>query len=431
MLSIRRKHAARGVLAAVLGLVASLGVAVPSSAQQDPTERREEVRDRQSEVSGEVDALEAQSSEIAGKIDDLEVNVATKQTDLAEANRVSEEAQQDLEDAEADVTAARQTIADLEASADQLVTEAFMNGPEPVGLDALAADSLSDAAVQQAILDMQADGDADLLDRLDAAREDLEIVQAEKETAAEDAADAADAAETALADLEDALAEQQEFAAEVEDSLDQKLIEAENLKTLDRELSQEIERQAAERAAALERMREQEAARLAAAQAANSPAAISAPAPSGGGGGGGRGAPASIASVGNLSTISCPNGGSITVAASIGGNVQGLMTLAGRQGVDICGSGYRDPQRQIELRAEHCGTTPYDIYEKPSSQCSPPTARPGRSMHEQGLAIDFNCNGGGSVYRGNSCWNFLVANANSYGLYNLPSEAWHWSVNGN
>ena len=66
----------------------------------------------------------------------------------------------------------------------------------------------------------------------------------------------------------------------------------------------------------------------------------------------------------------------------------------------------------------------------PSSLCNPPTARPGSSMHERGLAIDFSCNGGGAIRRGNSCWNFLAANANSYGLYNLPSEPWHWSTKG-
>jgi hypothetical protein len=52
-------------------------------------------------------------------------------------------------------------------------------------------------------------------------------------------------------------------------------------------------------------------------------------------------------------------------------------------------------------------------------------------MHELGLAIDFTCDGGGSVSQGTSCWDWLAANANSYGLYNLPSEAWHWSTNGN
>jgi hypothetical protein len=52
-------------------------------------------------------------------------------------------------------------------------------------------------------------------------------------------------------------------------------------------------------------------------------------------------------------------------------------------------------------------------------------------MHEQGLAIDFTCNGGGIVNTGDECWDWLQANAVGFGLYNLPSEPWHWSTNGN
>ncbi len=29
------------------------------------------------------------------------------------------------------------------------------------------------------------------------------------------------------------------------------------------------------------------------------------------------------------------------------------------------------------------------------------------------------------------CYRWLVTNAATYGLYNLPTEAWHWSTNGN
>lgn len=92
--------------------------------------------------------------------------------------------------------------------------------------------------------------------------------------------------------------------------------------------------------------------------------------------------------------------------------------------------GWRNPQEQIELRRQHCGTSNFALYEMPSGQCSPPTARPGSSNHESGTAIDFACNGGGSVSRGNACWNWLEANAGKYGLINLPSEAWHWSIDG-
>ena len=66
----------------------------------------------------------------------------------------------------------------------------------------------------------------------------------------------------------------------------------------------------------------------------------------------------------------------------------------------------------------------------PASQCTPPTAIPGTSAHEQGLAIDFTCNGGGTVRRGDPCWNWLAVHAGDYGLINLPSEAWHWSTDG-
>jgi hypothetical protein len=132
---------------------------------------------------------------------------------------------------------------------------------------------------------------------------------------------------------------------------------------------------------------------------------------------------------GGLTAVSCPTGGSVTVAGAIAQDVRGLLGRAGREGVPLCGWGYRDPQRQIELRREHCGTSDYAVYEMPASHCSPPTARPGQSMHEQGLAIDFTCDGG-SIVAGGPCDVFLKANADDYGLFNLPSEIWHYSVNG-
>jgi len=51
-------------------------------------------------------------------------------------------------------------------------------------------------------------------------------------------------------------------------------------------------------------------------------------------------------------------------------------------------------------------------------------------MHEQGLAVDFTCNGGGTVSSGDVCDGWLENNAASYGLYNLPAEPWHYSITG-
>ncbi len=120
----------------------------------------------------------------------------------------------------------------------------------------------------------------------------------------------------------------------------------------------------------------------------------------------------------------------ITVNAAIAGPVEELLAAAEADGLAFTGGGYRSPERQVELRRQHCGTSYYAVYEMPSSQCSPPTARPGRSMHERGLAIDFNCGGELVDSRSDPCFEWLDANAARYGLVNLPSEPWHWSVNG-
>jgi hypothetical protein len=116
----------------------------------------------------------------------------------------------------------------------------------------------------------------------------------------------------------------------------------------------------------------------------------------------------------------------ITVHQQIAAQVEALLAAAANDGLSLTGSGYRSPARQIELRIAHCGSSHYAIYIASALSCSPPTARPGTSMHELGLAIDFdNCS-----THATPCWQWLNANAASYGLHNLPSEPWHWSVNG-
>jgi LAS superfamily LD-carboxypeptidase LdcB len=120
----------------------------------------------------------------------------------------------------------------------------------------------------------------------------------------------------------------------------------------------------------------------------------------------------------------------ILVHRSIAGQVEGLLAAASAAGVALSGSGWRDTSRQIELRQQHCGTTPYAIYEMPADQCIPPVARPGRSMHERGLAVDFVVGGDLIRTRSHPAYVWLAANASRFGLFNLPSEPWHWSTTG-
>jgi LAS superfamily LD-carboxypeptidase LdcB len=120
----------------------------------------------------------------------------------------------------------------------------------------------------------------------------------------------------------------------------------------------------------------------------------------------------------------------ITNNTAVAGPLEQMLSAAEAGGINLSGGGYRDAERQIELRRQHCGESYYAIYEMPSSQCSPPTARPGYSLHERGLAIDFSCDGTLIESPDSPCFRWLAANASLYGFYNLPSENWHWSLTG-
>ena len=119
----------------------------------------------------------------------------------------------------------------------------------------------------------------------------------------------------------------------------------------------------------------------------------------------------------------------IQVHESIADKLLALLRAASQDGIRLGGGGYRSSQSQINLRRAHCGTSNWAIYSKPSYQCRPPTARPGASMHERGLAVDFTQNGR-ALWSNTSGYRWLKRNASKYGFRNLPSEPWHWSVNG-
>ena len=139
----------------------------------------------------------------------------------------------------------------------------------------------------------------------------------------------------------------------------------------------------------------------------------------------GEGLPASVPrhSIRLCNIPEIPSGMNVAIT----GNAISLIAAAKGSGLSLTGSSFRPTEDQVALRRQNCGTSTYAIYEAPSGSCSPETAKPGSSMHEQGLAIDFtNCGD-----RGSACFRWLSGNAEKYGFKNLPSEPWHWSTTGN
>lgn len=120
------------------------------------------------------------------------------------------------------------------------------------------------------------------------------------------------------------------------------------------------------------------------------------------------------------------DGYSLKVNASIGAQIKRLLDAARADGINLDGTGFRSYEEQVLLRKAHCA----DWQNTPANQCNPSIAKPGISMHEVGLAIDFT-NNGRILSSGSPGFNWLRENASKYGLSNLPSEPWHWSTNGN
>lgn len=392
-----RRSAPARVLAVVaaIAVVAATGPVSASAGERDSArERRREVQRRRAEVAAELDALRATDAEVAGALDAIAADLAARRAEADNARRAAEVALAEREGAVAAEAAVGQRIDTLQAQLRDLAIDAYIHGPGKELGSFLESSSLSEAARREALLGFTANRQEDVLDELRAAEEDLAAARAAAEAAAQAAAQRLETSQAKLAEVEAARARQLQLANSVQARLDHALSEAASLASVDQQLAAQI----AESERALARR----------------------VGPVGRSGGGRR--------IGNVRTTWVRG---IEVNVEIADELDAMLGAAEADGIRLGGGGYRDPNQQIETRRRNCGTSDYAVYDMPPSQCSPPTARPGTSMHEQGLAIDFTYNGSAISSRGSPAYRWLDANAGRYGFHNLPGEPWHWSTNGN
>ncbi len=391
------------------------------SSLQELQRQREELRQKKVSQASQVNALEASDAEVSTALSALTANVSAQQDRVEEAERAVAQASAEQKAAEAAQTAKQAELDEITAQMKESAVEAYVTMGSGDTFATLGSDDINDAVNKRTLLSMRASKDIDLAERYRSVQEDLEIQRVTAEAAAERARTNQVAVEDRLDELNSAYAEQQAFAAQVEQRLDAALAEADSLASLDAGLSKTIAGKQAELAKAVAAQRAAQQARAKSSSSAGG-AVVSG---GGGGGGGGGGTPPNIVGSGSIVSV-----GGIRVHQSIAGNLQRLLSAASAAGINFGGGGYRDPSGQIAVRRNNCGSSNYAIYEMPASSCSPPTARPGTSMHERGMAIDFT-QGGSTLTRGSSGFAWLRANAASFGFFNLPSEPWHWSTNGN
>lgn len=439
----------RGITVVVAGLMTvSVGsVAAAAPRPTDPATEakrlaaaREKVRQQRASKASQLNALQANNAQLSSALADLQSDVQGQQDQLLEAQKAVDEATQQAADADRRAAAARDELGRLRGGLARRAVNAYIFLPDSAGASAARPTSANDFAARRTYLDIAAGNDRDAVDRLRTAKEDFD---SQRQMASDAKARAkANRAEVSarLAKLQKAQARQLGFQEVVADRIAAATAEANGLKGQDESLSKQLLVQQVALAEQLRKAEEERKRReqallalrvkvmnenkaRAEAQAAAAAASGGDSGSSGGGGGGGGG---SVDIVGEGSIVSV---GGIRVQRSIAGNLQRMLNAAAADGIHFSGGGYRSSSGQIDVRRNNCGTSYYAIYQMPASSCSPPTARPGSSQHERGLAIDFEA-GGSTLSRGSAGYRWLKANAANYGFFNLPSEAWHWSTTG-
>lgn len=414
------KRALPLLLAAVL--LTAIASAVPSAAgtgsaagrevsartdPKDPRSKRDKVRRERAAAAARLDALRADADDVDRAIDDLRANTRTRESELAAAQAAERQANQNVADAQAEVDIVMARMSTLSTAAKKAAIMAFTSGGESELFTSLLGGGSADAPVQDLYYNLAVGDLQSALNDLEAAQNQLQRARAKADRAARAATKRREGVEQKLTDLDSALAQQEQLGRSIEDRFDEALAEAEGLADLDANLSKQV--------AARER------AIVARARAA-----------------GIKGATVDKKGKIKVPVIPTSQNGLVRVNGvlmdrSIGDAFARLVALAAADGINLTGGGYRSAQAQINLRRGNCGPSDYDIWLRPPSECSPPAARPGRSMHEKGLAIDVRCNGRLISRYSDPCFAWMAEHAPGVGLYNdvTHREAWHWSTNGN
>ena len=435
---MRRRSLAVTFVAAAIAFSSVAPQFVPtatSAPRSDPRAEREQVRAEKAKVASQIDVKKASQRQIQDALQTIDENLQTQEAALTRTQSEVAQAKQDIADAQKAISRLTKQVEILRVEMKRRAVRAYVSPPGDDVLTVLETKDFTSASSRKFFIELRAQDDADVADRLDGATTDLQY-QRRKANAAKKRAVRKEAEQTRRTDaVRQARAQQQDISDSITASINSDVDRSIQLAATDRKLSAQIAAEAAARQAQLLAAKAaQEARNKAAAQAAaaaeaarnrqNTPDPTDTqtsnggerdPLPPVGSSGGGTG----------TGGISLCNVGGITVNCAIKGQLQSMMNAAAADGIHLAGGGYRDPQQQIELRREHCGSSYYAIYQMSSSSCHPPTAIPGTSQHELGLAIDFSPCG-----RGSAMYNWLSSNASRFGFYNLPSESWHWSTSG-
>ena len=364
---------------------------------KNPRTEQERVRREKAAAAEQLNTLKASAKELQDALAIIDENLRQEEAALEAAQRTVDSETKAAEALRVQEAAATEKMAALDKLLVDNAIDAYMSPDFAFDLFSMSSNNINEAVRKQALFDLTNTKNRDAADEVKAVRADLARLEAERNAAIARAQTARADVASRLKVVDAARAELEKFVEAADGRVDHALNELRSLESLDKQLAAQIEAEARALAAEAERARR---------------ASASAPKPF---------TPPASGDIVNVQGI--------WVHRSIAAGLNNLLNAAAAASIDLSGSGYRDSSGQIALRRQNCGSSDYAIFQMDPFQCRPPTARPGSSNHERGLAIDFSVNGG-VLTRSSKAFQWLSANAGRYGFYNLPAEPWHWSSDG-
>jgi peptidoglycan LD-endopeptidase LytH len=225
-----RRHGRRWAIAwVVAGLVSlpSAAAAAPRSpvgpVQEDPGD--DDTRGLAEVVSrtlvGVENSLASGDADSAGAaLDRMEADVEQQLAQLESAEGAVAAAVAKLGDRDAAVVETQRRIDQLTAQMDDVTIGAFIDPPSLAAFEVLAAESIDEMSVRQAVLDLRSEAIAADLTELDQLRSEMKERQAAQEEAVVEAEAAQTEAEAALGDVQSAVSRQTQFVNALKKGLD-------------------------------------------------------------------------------------------------------------------------------------------------------------------------------------------------------------------
>lgn len=222
-------------------LLALVGVQMtPAGAAEDPRAAREAARDRQAQLAEELNGLAASENELLDAIAVLSEQVEAQSGDVAAARQAVAAAEADVAEAEASMAETGAEIGGLTEAVVQRAVETFIR-PTGDGIDEMVQSrNIAEASRKRALLDQVTANDDDVIDQLNAAKEDFELRKAEAEAATSKADERRVETETRLAELEGTRAEQARLVADLDTRQSEVTAEIEAQEASEAELSRII-----------------------------------------------------------------------------------------------------------------------------------------------------------------------------------------------